>query len=918
MPSDKKLFLLDAMALIYRAYFALNKNPRINTKGMNTSAVLGFSNSLYDILKNEKPTHIGVAFDSFAPTLRATDFTEYKANRQEMPEDIANSLPYIRSLLEGFNIPILEVDGYEADDIIGTMAKKAEREGYTTYMVTPDKDFGQLVSEKIFIYKPPYMGNKAQVLGVKEICEKYAIENPEQLIDILGLWGDASDNIPGIPGIGEKRAKELVGEFGSVENLLENTDKLKGKLRENVIEYAEQGKMSKQLATIILDVPVEFDPEKLMWKDPDPKALKELFTVLEFRTYANRVFTELLPEIEDAPKDLFSGLADVASDKKNLDTVSHSYHLVETPSDRKALIEKLMKQKMICFDTETTGLDPNNSELVGISFSYKPQEAWFVHLPENYDECLQIVREFKPVLENEKIEKTGQNLKYDISVLRWYDIEVKGKLFDTMLAHYLIEPDLRHNMDFLAETYLDYKPVSIESLIGKKGKKQLSMRSVNKKDLTEYACEDADITLQLRNVFEKELGDGNIRKIFDEVEMPLVPVLAAMEQEGIKLDVKALEEYSALLQKEIEKVQKEIFRHAGREFNIASPKQLGEVLYLELKITENPPKTKTKQFSTSEDVLTRLLNKHEIVQLILDYRSLTKLKSTYVDVLPTLISPRDKRIHTSYNQAVAATGRLSSNNPNLQNIPIRTERGREIRKAFVPRNDEYTLMAADYSQIELRIIAELSKDEGMMEAFKQGVDIHSATASRVYGVDLNDVTADMRRNAKTVNFGIVYGISAFGLSERLNIPRGEAAEIIQSYFDKYPGVKEYMDKTIAFAKENGYVETILGRRRYLRDINSGNNTVRGFAERNAINAPIQGSSADMIKIAMIRIHEIFRKEKLQSKMLLQVHDELVFDAHLDELDIIRPVIEEKMKNAIPMEVPIVVEMSTGTNWLEAH
>lgn len=885
---------------------------------MNTSAVLGFSNSLYDILKNERPTHIGVAFDSFAPTLRATDYSAYKANRQEMPEDIALSLPYIRSLLDGFNIPILEMDGYEADDIIGTLAKKAEQEGYTTYMVTPDKDFGQLVSDKIFIYKPPFMGNKAQILGVKEICEKYSIEDPVQLIDILGLWGDASDNIPGIPGIGEKRAKDLIQQFGSLENILKNSDQLKGKLKENVETFAEQGILSKHLATIMLDVPVEFEHEELKWRDPKPRLLKELFEELEFRTYAQRVFNELLPETQEVPKDLFSGMADIGAGNDTLDTIVHSYHLVETEAGRKELVEKLKKQEMFCFDTETTGLDANNSELVGISFCYEPHEAWFVYLPDNYNECYKIIQEFRTVLEDENIEKTGQNLKYDISILKWYDIEVRGRLFDTMLAHYLIEPDLRHNMDFLAETYLDYKPVSIESLIGKKGKNQLTMRSVNKKDLSEYACEDADITLQLRKVFEKELGSDSIRRVFDQIEMPLVPVLADMEREGIRLDVKALEEYSILLQHEIEKVQAEIHRLAGRAFNIASPKQLGEILYMELRITENPPKTKTKQFSTSEDVLTRLLARHEIVQLILDYRSLTKLKSTYVDVLPTLISPRDKRIHTSYNQAVASTGRLSSNNPNLQNIPIRTERGREIRKAFVPRNEEYLLLAADYSQIELRIIAELSKDEGMMEAFKKNIDIHSATASRVYGVDLEEVSPEMRRNAKMVNFGIAYGISAFGLSERLNVPRGEAAEIIRSYFEKYPGIKEYMDKTIAFAKENGYVETMMGRRRYLRDINSGNHTVRGFAERNAINAPIQGSSADMIKIAMINIFHDLREKELKSKMVLQVHDELVFDAHRSELDVLRPLVEHRMKTAIPMEVPIVVEMSTGTNWLEAH
>ncbi len=924
MPNNKTLYLLDAMALIYRAYFALNKNPRVNSKGLNTSAILGFANSLYDILKNENPSHIGVAFDSFAPTLRVGDFTDYKANRQEMPEDIANALPYIRKLLEGFNIPILEVDGYEADDIIGTLAKKAENEGYTTYMVTPDKDFGQLVSDKIFMYKPPYMGNKAQILGEKEICVKYGLKRPEQVIDILGLWGDASDNIPGIPGIGEKTATKLIKEFDSLENLLENTDKLKGKQKENVENFAEQGILSKQLATIMLDVPVEFDEEKLTWSEPDQEALKELFVELEFRTYAKRVFTELFAEkgregSDISPKDLFSELEEeIGQEVKTLSSVRHKYHLVEKEEEIEKLIRTLENSKEFCFDTETTGLDPNNSELVGIAFAIEPGEAWFLHLPENYDDCLQIVQKFKPVFADEKIGKTGQNLKFDMSVLKWYDIEVRGRLFDTMLAHYLLEPDLRHNMDYLAETYLNYKPVSIESLIGKKGKKQASMRSIDPKTISDYACEDADITLQLKEIFDEKLGKGTVRKLFDDIEIPLVQVLADMEQEGVKLDVAALRDYSAKLEKDIREVEKKIFELAGQEFNIASPKQLGEILYVRLKVTDKPALTKTKQFSTSEDILTRLSNKHEIIPLILDYRSLTKLKSTYVDTLPNMISPRDNRIHTSYNQAVAATGRLSSNNPNLQNIPIRTDRGREIRKAFVPRNEEYTMLAADYSQIELRIIASISGDEAMVEAFNKGLDIHTATASRVYGVELDQVSKEMRRNAKTVNFGIVYGISAFGLSERLNIPRREAADIINSYFEKYPGIKAYMDETIAFAKEHGYVETLMGRRRYLRDINSSNNTVRGFAERNAINAPIQGSSADMIKIAMISIFNEFKKKDVQSKMILQVHDELVFDAHKSELEIIQPIIEDKMKTALPLKVPVVVEMNTGTNWLEAH
>jgi len=922
-----KLFLLDAMALIYRAYFALNRNPRINSKGLNTSAVLGFANTLYDILQNEKPTHIGIAFDTFAPTLREADFAEYKAQREKMPEDIATALPYIRRLIRGFNIPILEADGYEADDIIGTLARRAEEHGYEVMMVTPDKDFGQLVTEKVKIYKPPKGGNKAEILGIKEVCDRYGIQNPAQVIDILGLWGDASDNIPGIPGIGEKRAMELVALYGSVEKVIENADQLKGKMQENVKEFAEQGLLSKQLATIITDAPIDFDPDRLIMDPPDEAALKELFEELEFRTFAKRVFPEMeeekkmMKDLAGKQESLFQPgeLADLEiSGKLTIRQTKHDYRLVETPEQLQELISLLKAAKAFCFDTETTGLDPNDSELVGISFAFEPGEAFFVLLPQTYNECLEVMKLFKPFLEDEKIEKTGQNLKYDIAILKWYDIMVKGKMFDTMLAHYLIEPDIRHNMDFLAETYLNYTPVHIEELIGKKGKNQGSMKDVDKKLLSDYACEDADITLQLRNVFEPMLEEGTIRKLFDEIEMPLVPVLASMEAEGVRLDTKALEDYSVQLGEEIKEIEAGIFKQADAEFNIASPKQLGDILYDKLQITDKPPRTPTKQYSTSEDVLSKLLHRHPIVQMILDYRSLTKLKSTYVDVLPTLVSRRDKRIHTSYNQAVAATGRLSSNNPNLQNIPIRTERGREIRKAFVPRNENYILLAADYSQIELRIIAELSEDPKMIEAFTSGTDIHTATAARVFNVGLDQVTRDMRGRAKAVNFGIAYGMSAFGLSERLNIPRREAADIIENYFATYPGIASYMEKTKAFAKEHGYVETMMGRRRYLRDINSSNGTVRAFAERNAINAPIQGSSADMIKIAMIRIFDDLNRKQMRSKMILQVHDELVFDVHKEEAETIKPIIEERMKNAIPMKVPIVVEMSTGENWLEAH
>jgi DNA polymerase I len=938
---DSRLFLLDAMALIYRAYFALNKNPRINSKGLNTSAVVGFANTLYDILKNEKPTHIGVAFDSFAPTLREVEYAEYKAQREKMPEDIVTALPYIRRLLEGFRIPILEMPGYEADDIIGTLAFKAEKQGYTTYMVTSDKDFGQLVTDKTFIYRPPRFGNQAEILGVKEVCARYQIERPEQLIDILGLWGDASDNIPGIPNIGEKRAIELIQQYGSVENIIANADKLQGKIKENVTAYAEQGLFSKKLATIMLDVPLEFEEAKLIIEKPDIEGLKELFDELEFRTFAKRVFTDFSVgervtggqgDGETGRKgegengvigDLFSGIGmesqgTLSSGMESLDRNRVEYHLADTPAKRNDLIERLKNSDKFCFDTETTGLDPNNSELVGISFCFKPFEAFFVLLPENYQETLDIIREFKPFLENESILKIGQNIKFDLAILKWYDIEVRGKLFDTMLAHYLIEPDMRHNMDILAENYLNYKTIHIDELIGKKGKNQGTMRTVQPDILSDYACEDADITYRLYEKFDPLLDQGGLRKLFNDIEVPLVPVLAAMEAEGVMLDTNALVDYSVQLGKEVVEVEKQIYMHAGQTFNIASPKQLGDILFEKLRVTDRPSRTATKQYSTGEEVLVKLLYHHPIIQLILDYRSLTKLKSTYVDTLPALISPRDRRIHTSYNQAVAATGRLSSNNPNLQNIPIRTERGREIRKAFVPRNKDYVLLSADYSQIELRIIAELSEDPNMLDAFRHGLDIHTATAARVYGLPLESVTPDMRRKAKTVNFGIIYGISAFGLSERLNIPRREAADIIGAYFSQYPGIKQYMDKTILFAREHGFVETIMGRRRHLRDINSGNAVVRGFAERNAINAPIQGSSADMIKIAMIRIHNEFLRQGFKSRMILQVHDELVFDVHRSEIEAVKPVIREMMVNAIPLSVPVEVEMNTGENWLEAH
>jgi DNA polymerase-1 len=919
--NKKKLFLLDAMALIYRAYFAMSRNPRINSQGLNTSAILGFANSLYDILKNEKPTHIGVAFDTMAPTLRQEGYADYKANREKMPEDIQLSLPWINKLLDGFNIPKLYVDGYEADDVIGTLAKEAEKNGFEVYMMTPDKDFVQLVSDHIKIYKPARMGNKAEIWGVEEVRKRYGIDRPEQMIDILGLWGDASDNIPGVPGIGEKTAIKLVKEFGSIENLLKNTDKLKGKLRENLEKYADQALESKHLATIILNVPIEFSEEKLRVKDPDEKYLKELFDELEFRTFAKRFFTDLSLKKQGTQTSLFDDGHDEEKEEnaiKTLKDVPHEYHLIRDLTEAGKLAAMLEKQKSFAFDTETTGLDPNNSELVGMSFSVKPHEAWYVAVPENYHEAEQMAAVFKKVLEDENIEKVGQNIKFDMSLMKWYDVEVKGKLFDTMIAHYLLQPDMKHSMDYLAEVYLNYKPVSIETLIGKKGKNQKSMRSVAADVIAEYAAEDADITLQLKEVFLPKLKETGTEKLFNEIEMPLVPVLAAMEAEGVRLDVEVLKEFSKKLEEEIGKIQQEIYEMAGVEFNISSPKQLGEVLFERLLISTKPKKTKTGQYSTGEDVLVKLRNRHPIIDLILEYRSLTKLKNTYVDALPELVNPRDNRLHTSYNQAVAATGRLSSNNPNLQNIPIRTEKGREIRKAFVPRNKDYQLLAADYSQIELRIIAHLSKDKGLMEAFMNGQDIHTATASRIYGVPPELVSKEMRRNAKMVNFGIIYGISAFGLAERLGIPRREAAEIIKNYFEQYPGVKEYMDRSIAFAREHGYVETILGRRRYLPDINSANSVVRGYAERNAINAPIQGSSADMIKIAMISIFKELKRKELKTKMILQVHDELVFDVHRDEVETVKELVREKMVNAIPLDVPVVVDMNVGENWLEAH
>ena len=944
------------MALIYRAYYAFKNNPRVSSKGMNTSAVFGFANTLFDVLRNEKPSHIGVAFDTVAPTIRHEGFELYKAHRQETPEDIISSIPYIHELLDGFNIPVLFVDGYEADDVIGTLAKKAEADGFITYMMTSDKDFGQLVSDRTLVYKPGKFGGDVEILGVKEVCEKFGISRPSQVIDMLGLWGDASDNIPGIPGIGEVTARKLIADFDSVENILAHPEKVANeKLRQKVIDFKDQAMLSKQLATIILDVPIAFEPSKLMVGPPDEAKLKRLFEELEFRALGQRVFTWAATLGSEVAK---SGSEVAGSEKRNKDqqiqtpdlftpvdtqnslphnlstpplddslpdmpvsTISdtpHTYILADTFEKRQELISILKDQKSFCFDTETTGLDPNNSELVGMSFSVKPHEAYYIPFPENYHEARLILHEFKSLLEDERIEKVGQNMKFDISILKWYDVQVTGPMFDTMLAHYLIQPDLRHNMDYLSEIYLKYKPVPIENLIGKKGASQLSMRTVDLETIKEYAAEDADVTLQLKNVFEPMLGESGTRDLFDTIEIPLIPVLASMEMEGVRIDASVLNEYSGELEKDIRTTEKAIFSDAGTTFNISSPRQLGEILFEKLRIVENPKQTKTKQYSTGEDILVKLEAKHPIISKILEYRSLTKLKSTYVDVLPAMVSLRDNRLHTSFNQAVAATGRLSSNNPNLQNIPIRTEKGREIRKAFVPRNENYTLLSADYSQIELRIIASMSGDKNMIGAFRNGEDIHQATAARIYNIKPGDVTRDMRRNAKMVNFGIIYGISSFGLSERSGMSRKEASAVIKQYFDQYPGIKVYMDNTIASARANGFVETLMKRRRYLRDINSNNANVRGFAERNAINAPIQGTAADMIKIAMIRIFGEFGKLALRSRMILQVHDELVFDVHLNEVEEVKRIVETGMKNAIPLDVPVEIDMNTGDNWLLAH
>lgn len=929
----KRLFLLDGMALIYRAYFALSKVPRLTSYGLNTGAIMGFTNTLLEVLKTHKPTHIAVVFDTAAPTNRHLEFPAYKANRQEMPEDLSASIPYIFRLIEGFNIPLITLDGYEADDIIGTLAKKGEQEGFEVYCMTPDKDFGQLVSDNIFILKPARMGNGAEILGVPEILERWEISDVTQVIDILGLWGDAVDNIPGIPGIGEKTAKKLIQEFGSIEGLVANTDKLKGKQKENVINYTEQGLISKKLATIQLDVPIELDEKKLCLEEPNREVLEPLFAELEFRTLGKRVFGDDFNILDSKPSsaqmDLFSPVVDTPASlptmesavEQTFNTISntaHEYLLVEGEQALQELATLLNDVPTLCFDTEATGIDPLTAEIVGLSFSFEKGKAYYVPTPANETEATTIVHIFKPVFENPNITKVGQNIKYDLLLLNKYGVQLQGALFDTMLAHYLIDPDTRHGMDILAETYLNYSPIPISDLIGPRGKNQGNMRDVDVDKATAYAGEDADITWQLHEKLRPLLHETHTLDLAQQVEFPLIYVLAEVEKNGVKVDTDTLKAFSKELEKEVASLENAIYEKAGVKFNIASPKQLGEVLFDKLQLDPKAKKTKTGQYKTGEDVLLALAHKSDIVQDILNFRQFQKLKSTYVDALPNLINPHTGLIHTSYNQAVAATGRLSSTNPNLQNIPIRTEKGREVRKAFVPRSPENVLLSADYSQIELRIMAELSQDQNMLDAFAQGHDIHRATAARVYGVPMEEVTADQRRNAKAVNFGIIYGQSAFGLSQSLGIPRKEAAEIIEQYFAQYTGIKQYMSRVVEFAKENGYVETILKRRRYLRDINSANMTVRGFAERNAINAPIQGSAADMIKVAMIDIQKDIHAQALQGKMIMQVHDELVFDIPETEIESFQKIVTERMKNAIQMMVPIEVEIGIGKNWLEAH
>ncbi len=940
MSQQKRLFLLDAYALIFRGYYAFIKNPRINSKGMDTSAIMGFTNSLLDVIKREHPDYLAVCFDKGGSATRTEMFTDYKANRDETPEAIRVAVPYIQQILEAMHIPVVVKEGYEADDIIGTLAKQAEKEDYQVFMVTPDKDFAQLVSENIFMYRPARMGNGIEIWGIPEVQEKFEVERPEQVIDYLGMMGDAVDNIPGLPGVGDKTAKKFIKAYGSMEGLLEHTDELKGKLKEKIEANKDLGVLSKQLATILLDVPVQFNAKDYELSRPDAQAVSALFEELEFRRMAEnfkKIFSpaeEEPTQAETTPKktspqqgqqfDLFSppGSGTVSdqtsSERQNLDNKKHWYQTVDSPVSRELLLKNLLQQKSVCFDTETTSLNALQAELVGIAFSWEKSKGYYLVLPEDRTETLAILEPFKAFFEHTEIEKIGHNLKYDLKVLKNYELNVNAPLFDTMIAHYLVNPDMRHNMDVLAETYLDYSPQSITELIGKKGVNQGSMRDVAVEKQTEYAVEDADITFQLKDYFEKEMLAAQTMDLYKKVELPLVKVLTAMECEGINLDVPFLEELSKNLTVDIQKLEKTIFDAAGETFNLASPKQLGPILFDKLKLVDKPKKTKTGQYSTAEDVLSYLAKEHPIVSDILDWRSLKKLQNTYVDALPKEINPETGRVHTIYNQAVAATGRLSSNNPNLQNIPIRTARGQQVRKAFVPRDDQHVLMAADYSQIELRIIAALSKDEGMLAAFLNNEDIHQATAAKVFNVPHEEVTRTQRGNAKTVNFGIIYGVSAFGLSQQTDLNRTEAKELIDTYYATYPKLRNYIHEQVDFARDNGYVTTVLGRRRYLKDINSQNALVRGAAERNAVNAPIQGSAADIIKLAMIAIQSKLESENWKAKMLLQVHDELVFDVPKEEVEALQKMVKNEMENAFSLDVPLVVDMGIGTNWLEAH
>ena len=947
----KKVFLLDALALIFRAYYALIRSPRITSKGKNTNAQFGFTNALIELINKQKPSHMAVCFDTAAPTQRHTDFADYKANRQEAPEDILDAIPDIKKIIKGFNIPVMEMDGYEADDVIGTLSKQAANAGYEVFMVTPDKDYGQLVTNKIKIYKPGYQGGDVEIMGPEEVCAKWNIKNVNQVIDILGLMGDAVDNIPGIPGVGEKTAAKLLAEYGTIENVLKNADKIKGKMGEKIQAGKESAILSKKLATIITDVPVKFHEKDFSLSDWDKETLKEVFAELEFKTLGKRLLGEEFNVFTTAPvavqTDLFGNTVEIVPESKvrsqesnseisdsseippsgsggadkNINNTTHKYEAAESDADITKLVALLKKYDEICFDTETTGIDANEAELVGLSFAVNPGEAWFVPCPADKKKTTAILNQFEPLFSNPKKTWIGQNIKYDMLILKWYGLELAGNTFDTMLAHYVIEPDGKRGMDDLSAKYLQYEPVPIEELIGKKGKNQGNMRDVELEKITEYAAEDADITLQLKNVFLPKLKEKGVDKVFYEIENPLVKVLVDMEYEGIKIDTDFLNEYSKELEKDAKKAEASVYKQAGVKFNLASPKQLGEVLFDKLKLDDAAKKTKTGQYQTGEDVLLKLAAKgHKIVDDILTFRELTKLKSTYVDSLPLLINSKTGRVHTNYGQAIAVTGRLSSNNPNLQNIPVRTDRGKEIRKAFIPRDNKHILLSADYSQIELRIVAAISGDKNMCKAFKAGTDIHTVTASQIYHVDEKDVTKEMRYKAKSVNFGIIYGQGPFGLADNLGISRTEAKEIIDNYKKEFSGIQQYMDDTINFARENGYVQTLMGRKRWLRDISSANFTVRGFAERNAINSPIQGAAADMIKLAMQKVHAAIKKEKMQSKMILQVHDELVFDALKSEARELKPLIIECMQSAMPLpnKVPVIAECGEGKNWLEAH